>query len=108
MATITYDYNPTRDAIREMNAIKAAETTVAPIVGPVLGMDSEFDVYATALLRLGHDTRGLGRSAVAAKVAFDLAWRSSRPRKLAMDAKQEADYATRFPGASKLKVRNGF
>ena len=92
------------DAIREMQAIRAAEAAVAPIVGPIMGMDSEFSVYAEALKRLNVDTNGLQRSAAAAKSAFAMATRKSvHPRRIATDAD-----LSRFPNAGRLKQRGAF
>ncbi len=94
------------DTIREMQRIRAAE---APVVGTVLAMDSEFDVYAEALKRLGIATTGLQNSAAAAKSAFAMATRKSvHPRRIATDAASEAEFAKRFPNAGRLKQRGAF
>ena len=90
-----------QQAIREIQAIRAAEEHVKPFVGDVIGMDSAVAVYQTALSRLGHDLQASQIvDATGGRTLFDIA-RGSRARP-AMDAAATADYAKRFPNANRL------
>lgn len=94
-----------RATIKELQSIRAAEEAVEPYVGAVLGLDSEYAVYAEAIKRMGCSSNGLARSASAAKAVFAMARdRGARPR-VAMDSVSDAKYREKFPGVAALKVR---
>jgi hypothetical protein len=95
-----------RDTVRELQSIRAAEEAVAPFVGPVLGMDSEFKVYFEALKKMtGQMPRGLYNSAEAAKAMFNSLRNVGARPKLALDTASADKMRDRFPGAFSIKQR---
>jgi hypothetical protein len=101
--TGVYTNMSTLDAVKQMQAIRAAEQAVEPFVGPVLGLDSAPAIYKTALQRMGHDARTLHPSAC--RVMFEaLRHKGARPR-MATDSATDAAMRARFPGVAALKLR---
>ncbi len=95
-------FNAVKVAIREMRAIQDAEREVAPVVGPVLGMDSAAEVYGEACRRLGIN---VARVAPAGMADVFRAHRSSgRKPALAMDASSMASLEQMIPGISRIRV----
>ena len=84
-----------------MNAIRAAEKEVAPLIGEVVAQDSAEAVYKIALDSAKVSTEGVHPSAYRAMVGLlvSQAEASNKPR-VAMDsASVVSDFSKRFPEA---------
>lgn len=98
------------DAIKEttkrLDARSAAERFVRPWIGEVtVAMDSADEVYRTALEALGVETKNVHPSAFRTILSHMPKPGEAAPRlRVAMDAAGAADFATRFPGAARLRV----
>lgn len=96
----------TASAIARMNAIRAAERAVRPIIGDLpQAMDSADAVYKLALDELKVDVTGVPPSAYPAllKVAADKATAFAKPTSLGMDGSAVDSLSKRFPTAALLK-----
>lgn len=85
------------DTIAEMNAIFAAKSKVAPIVGDItVAMDSAASVYKFALDTAGVATKGVHPSAFETLVDMHLK-ASAAPVRIATDSKTRGDVVSFFP-----------
>lgn len=86
--------------IERMNAIRAAEKEVLPLIGEVVAQDSAAAVYKLALDHFKVDTKGVPEAAFGAMVRM-LPKPGDAPTKtnVAMDSASSADFSKRFPGA---------
>ena len=82
------------------NALRKAEAEVRPHVGDVGAMDSAEDVYRFAMDSLGIEHEGVHPSAYPALLKMAQSRPAEKP-KFGMDSSAEADFAKRFPNASK-------
>lgn len=93
-----------RNTIKRMNDIRAAEEEVRPLIGAVVAQDSAEAVYKLALDAAGVDVTGVHPSAYRALVRMHANTATAKPTpRIALDAKADEDFATRFPTAGKLK-----
>ncbi|WP_277963891.1 DUF2213 domain-containing protein [Pseudomonas sp. RIT-To-2] len=93
-----------RNTIKRMNDIRAAEEEVRPLIGSVVAQDSAEAVYKLALDAAGVDVTGVHPSAYRALVRMHANTATAKPTpRIALDAKADEDFATRFPTAGKLK-----
>jgi len=91
----------------KLNGIAEARDHVRPWVGELaLGMDSAADVYKSALEMLGIDVKGVHPSAFKSILAICPKPGDGVPRRkpVAMDAKGEDDFYTRYPNAARMRV----
>jgi hypothetical protein len=95
--------NARKDAIADMNAIRTAERAVEPIVGRLaIAMDSADAVYRFALDARKVPHKGITQTTALAAMVAMLPTGEAKPA-IAMDhATVEADFRTRFPGATQL------
>lgn len=93
-----------QNTIKRMNAIRAAEDDVRPLIGAVVAQDSAEAVYKLALDHAGIDHAGVHPSAYRALVNLHKQGLSkpAAPR-IAQDAASDKSFAERFPTAGKLK-----
>ena len=93
-----------REIVREVQAIRAAEIEVEPAVGAVMGMDSAAGVYAEGLRRLGMDRSLIAQLHGNAAQAVYRAARSIgyKPRPMAMDSAELARRDAQFPNWKRL------
>lgn len=90
--------------IKRMNAIRAAEEDVRPLIGAVVAQDSAEAVYKLALDHLQVDVDGVHPSAYRSLVQMHKITATAKPApRIALDAKANDDFAARFPTAGKLK-----
>lgn len=87
-------------ATEHFTAIRKAEAAVRPLVGEVAAMDSAEDVYRFAMDSLGIEHDGVHPSAYPALLKMAQSRPAEKP-KFGMDSSAEADFAKRFPNASK-------
>lgn len=93
-----------RNTIKRMQNIRAAEEEVRPLIGAVVAQDSAEAVYKLALDAAGVDVAGVHPSAYRALVRMHANTATAKPApRIALDAKADEDFATRFPTAGKLK-----
>ncbi len=85
--------------IAKMNAIRAAEKEVAPLIGEVAAQDSAEAVYKLALDSAGVDTAGVHPSAYGAMVRMLAKPAEKKEARIGMDAASATDFAKRFPTA---------
>jgi hypothetical protein len=92
--------------LKEVADIRAAEKAVFPYVGEVMGMDSAAAVYKLALDAAKIDTKGVHPSAFPAMVKMLPRPDASEPKapRIALDAKADAEFRSRFPTAQALKI----
>ncbi len=96
----------TSAAVREIQAIQAAQRDVSRYVTPVLACDSAAGVYKAALAELGHDVSEVHPSGLRA------VWEALRQggklspdrRRIAADSSSGAGFRSRFPDAAKIKA----
>jgi hypothetical protein len=102
-AAVAAAVKKTREA---MDARSAAERFVRPWIGEVtVAMDSAEEVYRTALDTLGVQTKGVHPSAFKTILSHMPKPGDTAPRvRQAMDSSGQADFASRFPNASRLRV----
>ncbi|HEV2540203.1 MAG TPA: DUF2213 domain-containing protein [Frateuria sp.] len=92
------------DALREFQAIRQAEEAVRPLVGAVAAMDSAEAVYRFALDQAGVEHKDIHVSALPALVKLATERKAATPTpRVAMDAAASADFAARFPTATKIE-----
>lgn len=90
--------------IKRMNAIRAAEEDVRPLIGAVVAQDSAEAVYKLALDHLQVDAEGVHPSAYRSLVQMHKTTAIAKPiPRIALDAKANDDFASRYPTAGKLK-----
>ncbi|NWC11928.1 DUF2213 domain-containing protein [Pseudomonas agarici] len=93
-----------QNTIKRMNAIRAAEDDVRPLIGAVVAQDSAEAVYKLALDHASIDVKGVHPSAYRALVNLHKKGLTSKPvPRIALDAASEKSFAERFPTAGKLK-----
>ncbi len=92
-----------RSTVARLNAIRAAEKAVFPLVGEVVAMDSAEDVYRFALDAAKVDLTGVHPSAFRAMVGMLKPDVPAR-KPLAMDADAGAGIAVRYPSYRPLKI----
>lgn len=93
-----------RNTIKRMNDIRQAEEEVRPLIGAVVAQDSAAAVYKLALDAAGVDLEGVHPSAYRALVQMQAKNATVKPApRIALDAKANDDFATRYPSAGKLK-----
>lgn len=94
--------NARASALSEFRAIRQAEQDVQPLVGAVVAMDSAEAVYRFALDAAGIDNKGIHASALPALVTLAKERQAAPAPRVAMDAAASADFAARFPTATKI------
>ncbi len=88
-------------------ALREAEQLVKPVCGELLAQDSAEDVYRYLFKQQGIEIDGVDPSAykAMAKMAVDRALNKPKPSPLlAHDSAASADFAKRFPDASRIRV----
>lgn len=94
--------NARAGALSEFRAIRQAEHDVQPLVGAVVAMDSAEAVYRFALDSAGIENKGIHASALPTLVTLAKERQATPAPRVAMDAAASADFAARFPTATKI------
>lgn len=95
-----------KKTVARMQAVRTAETEVAPLIGVIAAMDSAESVYKLALDAAKVDTTDVHPSAFRAMVGMLVKTKSvvTVPAvKFAVDSESITDFNTRYPNATKMK-----